>query len=146
MNSPHKLGLAITAALLLPLAVATAQSPAGDGDAARIVAELESQGYTEVRDMDVDDGFWEVEARGSDGRFVELTVDAASGEILDPQRQPQLEIAEVVQLLEGQGYTGVSVERDDGLFEAEATNAEGQAVELRIDPRDGRVVRERLDD
>ena len=53
---------------------------------------------------------------------------------------------EVIRSLEGAGYTDVrDLEKDDGIYEAEATNASGQKVDLDIDPATGNVLREEPD-
>lgn len=53
---------------------------------------------------------------------------------------------EVIRTLESAGYTDVhDLERDDGIYEAEATNASGQRVDLDIDPATANVLREEPD-
>jgi hypothetical protein len=53
---------------------------------------------------------------------------------------------EVIRTLESAGYTDVhDLEKDDGIYEAEATNASGQRVDLDIDPASGNVLREEPD-
>lgn len=53
---------------------------------------------------------------------------------------------QVISNLESAGYTDVrDLERDDGIYEAEATNASGQRVDLDIDPSTGAVLREEPD-
>lgn len=53
----------------------------------------------------------------------------------------------IIRNLEAAGYTDVhDLEKDDGIWEAEATNAAGQRVELDIDPTSGSVIREEPDD
>jgi hypothetical protein len=52
----------------------------------------------------------------------------------------------IIRNLESAGYTDVQdLEKDDGIWEAEATNAAGQRVELDIDPTTGAVIREEPD-
>lgn len=54
---------------------------------------------------------------------------------------------EVIRTLESAGYSDVhDLEKDDGIYEAEATNASGQRVDLDIDPATGNVLREEPDD
>ncbi|MBX3724431.1 MAG: PepSY domain-containing protein [Xanthomonadales bacterium] len=43
---------------------------------------VESQGYTQVRDLDLDDAIWELDANDGDGRKVELKVSALDGRVL----------------------------------------------------------------
>lgn len=58
----------------------------------------------------------------------------------------QLTVAQIVQKLESLGYTAIEdLEKDDGVWEVEATAANGTRVELDVDPSDGRVLRERPD-
>lgn len=52
----------------------------------------------------------------------------------------------IIRSLESAGYTDVrDLEKDDGIWEAEATNAAGEKVELDIDPTSGNVLREEPD-
>ncbi len=58
----------------------------------------------------------------------------------------ELTVAQIVQKLESLGYTAIEdIEKDDGVWEVEATAADGTRVELDVDPTDGRVLRERPD-
>ena len=53
---------------------------------------------------------------------------------------------DVIRSLESAGYTDVhDLEKDDGIYEAEATNSTGQKVDLDIDPATGNVLREEPD-
>jgi ABC-type sugar transport system substrate-binding protein len=57
-----------------------------------------------------------------------------------------LTVVQIVQKLESMGYTAIEeIEKDDGVWEVEATNASGTRVELDVDPVDGRILRERPD-
>src|SRR5690606_31683409 len=55
-----------------------------------ILQRVERAGYSDVRDLEFDDGLWEVKARDGDGRPVELLVDPDSGAIIDPRATPAL--------------------------------------------------------
>ena len=59
---------ALTLALSLCVAAGSvaAQAPSGPADITRI---LNAAGYTEIRDVEFDDGVWEADVRGSDGRW-----------------------------------------------------------------------------
>lgn len=50
--------------------------------AAQIRAALTAAGYTQIRDLEFDDGFWEADARNPQGRSVELTIDPATGAVI----------------------------------------------------------------
>lgn len=59
----------------------------------------------------------------------------------------ELDAKQIIAKLESAGYTKIhDVEKDDGVWEVEATNSAGQRVELEVDPVSGNVVREQPDD
>jgi hypothetical protein len=58
-------------------ALAQTAGPPADPAAAEIVRTLEAQGYTNVHDVELDDGVWEADATAPDGKQVDLTLDAA---------------------------------------------------------------------
>ena len=75
--------------LALPFALAAAPALAGDDDRpgtpeelARVRAALEAKGYTDVHDLEVDDGRFEVDARNAQGKAVDLELDLKTLEIL----------------------------------------------------------------
>ena len=49
---------------------------------AQIVQKVEAASYTNIHDVEFDDGRWELEATSPKGAAVDLKVDAATGEIL----------------------------------------------------------------
>ena len=63
------------------------------------------------------------------------------------ETQTDLTITQVVQKLEALGYTAIEgVEKDDGVWEAEATAPNGTRVELDLDLKDARILKEERDD
>jgi Peptidase propeptide and YPEB domain. len=82
---PAILGVAI--AVSAPVWVAQAQeAPAQQLNIKQIIAKLESAGYTNIHDVEKDDGVWEVDAKNSAGQRVELIVDPVTGEVLHEER------------------------------------------------------------
>ena len=79
-----------TFAVALPLALLCAGSAlAGDNDRdatadeqTRVRTALEAKGYTDVHDLEVDDGRFDVDARNAQGQEVDLELDLATLEIL----------------------------------------------------------------
>jgi uncharacterized membrane protein YkoI len=139
------------ASAILALAIAAgvqAQAPTPGGlSAAEIVQKAEQAGYSAIDDVEFDDGLWELDATAPDGRRVDLLMDPRTGEILDPRAAPALAAADIARMLEAQGYSNVhDIELDDGRYEVEAVNAAGQKVDLKLDPRDGRILSEQQDD
>jgi hypothetical protein len=49
---------------------------------ADVRASLSTQGYTDVHDVDFDDGIWKAKARNAAGNKVKLRLDPASGKII----------------------------------------------------------------
>jgi len=50
-------------------------------------------------------------------------------------------VTAVAQKLEGQGYTVREIEREDGVYEVEVTDANGMRLEAYVDPRTGDILR-----
>lgn len=119
--------------------------------AQRVKELVRAAGYSRITEIEFDDGFWEVEAIDSYGREVDLLLHPITGEILNaPQDHgtPPLTAAQIHAALTAAGYSRIhDLEYDsDGYWEADATNARGVRVELRIDPYSGAVLRESRDD
>ena len=137
--------LALALTLSLAAGTAAAQAPAGVDD---VIRQLNAAGYTEVRDLEFDDGLWEAEVRGKDGRWHDVAVDGASGELMDDRGgRALLPAAEITAALTAAGYRDIhDLDLDDAVWEADATNAQGQRVELRLNAHTGKVLSESIDD
>lgn len=111
-------------------------------------ARLAQAGYSEVRDLEFDDGLWEAEVRDADGRWHDVHLHEATGELLDDHSgQALLDVSRISSSLQSAGYTDVhGLELEDALWEADATNATGERVELRISAHTGAVLTEQRDD
>jgi hypothetical protein len=73
-------------------------------------------------------------------------VGAAAANAADVPPADKLSPAEIVRSLESAGYKDVhDVEFDDGHYEADAVSPAGVAVDLDVDPRTGKVMREERD-
>ena len=114
--------------------------------APQVRAALESQGYTGINDVEFDDGLWKADARSADGQRVELRIDPASGKVYPDDGVSRLGESDVRARLAAAGYAKVhDVEFDDGVWTAEADDANGREVKLTLDPEDGRVIGEARD-
>jgi uncharacterized membrane protein YkoI len=108
---------------------------------AQVRAKLESQGYTKVNDLKFEDGVWKADARSADGNRVDVRIDAATGEVFPDEQVANLGEADVRAKLAAAGYTNVhDVDYEDGIWNAEADDPEGKDVELKIDPKTGKVI------
>lgn len=139
MKTPRIVMLALAAFAAPALAAAPA---AGDA-----LSALRDAGYSEVREIELDDGLWEAEVRRANGLWGEVALDPATGEVFDPMAdRPMLALAEVLAAIEAAGYQRVhDVDRDGALWDADALDADGLPVELRISAFDGRIVSVRPD-
>lgn len=124
---------------------------------AQVAQALRAAGWAHVHDLELDDGFWQAEARQSlvHGEKVELVLHPQTLEVLSQvgrsggfaNQQAVLGAEQIRLALQQAGYTRVhDLDYDDGHWEAEATNLAGQSVELRLDPHTAQVLSERLDD
>jgi uncharacterized membrane protein YkoI len=107
----------------------------------QVRAKLEAQGYTKVNDVKFRDGVWKADARSANGNHVDLRIDAKSGEVYPDEQVANLSKADVRAQLATAGYTHIhDVDYEDGIWNAEADDPEGKDVELKIDPKTGRVI------
>jgi len=132
--------------LILAAALATAlvSTPAlaAELSAADVQAKLRAAGYTQVHELERDDGLWEADVTRADGSFEEVIVDPATGEIFDP-RSPRalLDAGQILAVAQKAGFRQVeSFERDGATWTLEARNARNQRVEVRMSGHDGRVL------
>jgi len=51
-----------------------------------------------------------------------------------------LSVSDVIQKLKGQGYNVTKIEADDGVYEFDATNADGVRIEGHANPETGQVL------
>ena len=139
----NRILIAVAIAAFTPLGFALAQS----GSSIDVSQQLNRAGYTEVREVEFDDGLWEAEVRRADGRWGEVHVDPASGEVFDRDGAlPLLDAAGISAALSTQGYVDIDdLDRDGAVWSADARDASGQRVDLRIAGTDGRVLHVELD-
>jgi len=142
--------------LVLDAATGTLWATGGSGadaplTAAAVRSRLAAAGYRDIRDLELDDGFWEAEARNAAGRRVDLIVHAWTGEVVHERVEGApvagaLTAAQIIERLTAAGYRNIrDLEFDDGVWEADAINPAGVRVELWIDPVTGEVLREERD-
>lgn len=148
MKSITPLSLALSALLAgTAIAAAPAAAPLAVAGPDQAMAALKAAGHAEVRELEYDDGLWEAEVRRANGRWGEVAVDAATGEVFDAMSPRQLiELRDVLAAVERAGYSQVhDLDRDGALWDAEAYGADGQRYELRISGYDGRILTARVD-
>lgn len=136
--------------LAMAVAAAAGTALAQDADkaltGAEVRAKIEAEGYTNVHDVEFDDGVWTADARSADGRSVDLSIDPRTGQVFPDHQVSKLGKADIEARLATAGYSDVhDVEFDDGVWKAEARDSSGRKVELRLDPEEGRIIGEHRD-
>ena len=131
-------------AVMLGAALAMAANLAWAQDAmtsTQVRAKLEAQGYTSVNDVKFEDGMWKADARSANGNRVDVRLDATTGEVYPDEQVANLSEADVRARLAAAGFTNVhDVDYEDGIWNAEAEDPTGKDVELKIDPKSGKVI------
>src|SRR5690606_13498514 len=146
MQEPHmskrtafrRTGLALAATMVVAALPAMAQDAL---TAAEVRARIEAQGYTKVNDVEFEDGVWTADVRSADGNRVDLSINPVTGEIYPDEQVANLGEADIKAKLAAAGYANVhDIEFDDGVWKAEAEDAQGKDVELRLDPGTGKGI------
>lgn len=107
----------------------------------QVRALLTAQGYTRIDDLDFEDGAWETDATSADGNRVDVRIDPATHRIFAEAMVSTLSEDDVKAKLTAEGYSKVhDVDFDDGVWKAEAERADGNDVEIHLDPKDGKVL------
>ncbi len=153
MKSLIGFGLLFTALAAIPFANANDRPPVGGKSLGDVIGIIEGKGYGPITEVSFDDGVWEVETYKSDVAY-EVTLDPASGDVISAHRDDgdakpptdSMPLAKIVAALEKAGYQQLSeLSFERKIWEIEAMR-DNQKRELRVDPRDGRVLSDRVDD
>jgi len=127
-----------TLALLLASGAVWAQDSMTE---AKVRAKLTEQGYTKINDVKFEDGVWKADARSANGNRVDVRIDAKTGEVYPDEQIATMSEADVRAALAAAGYTNVhDVDYEDGIWNAEADDPAGKDVEVKIDPKTGKVI------
>ncbi|HEX7803969.1 MAG TPA: PepSY domain-containing protein [Pseudoxanthomonas sp.] len=127
---------------LVASGAALAQTPKPDAlTEPQVRALLTEKGYTRIDDLDFEDGAWETDATSADGNRVDVRIDPASKRIFAEALVSTLSEDDVKAKLSTAGYSKVhDVDFDDGVWKAEAERADGNDVEIHLDPKDGHIL------
>lgn len=132
----------LIAATALAAALVSTPVLAATLSAADVQSKLRAAGYTQVHELERDDGVWEADVTRADGSIDEVIIDPATGEIFDPHGSRA--VLDAGQILTAAGKAGLtrieSIERDGATWTLEARNARNQRVDVRLSGYDGRVL------
>jgi len=107
----------------------------------QVRALLAEEGFTRIDDLDFEDGAWETDATSADGNRVDVRIDPVTGKVFADTVVSTLSEDDIKAKLAAAGYSKIhDVDFDDGVWKAEANNAEGNDVVLHLDPQDGRIM------
>ncbi|WP_411833460.1 PepSY domain-containing protein [Pseudoxanthomonas mexicana] len=107
----------------------------------QVRALLAENGYTDIDDIDFEDGMWEADATSADGKRVDVRVNPSNGNILADAQVSRFSEADIKARLAAAGYSRIhDVDFDDGIWKAEADNANGDDVEIHLDPQTGEII------
>ncbi|GLQ50150.1 PepSY domain-containing protein [Dyella flava] len=103
--------------------------------------QLTQQGYTDVHDLEFQDGVWTARARSADGERVKLRVDPMTGKAYPNKQISLISEADIRSSLSVQGYTDVhDLDFLHGIWTVRARNTAGVRVSLQIDAQSGRII------
>ncbi|HWU76610.1 MAG TPA: PepSY domain-containing protein [Rhodanobacter sp.] len=119
----------------------TTQPPEGALSEKAIKSAIAGAGFKEVKGLEFKDGVWRSKARGGNKQWVKLAVGPVNGKVYVDDAPSKLNQDEVNAKLAAAGYQNVhDVEYEHGLWSADAKTAQGQDVDLLVDPDDGSVI------
>lgn len=112
----------------------------------QVIAKVKEQGYSDISEIEREDGRYCVEARDAEGKRVEIYVDAKTGEIVEKDKNDKADLSkdEVIAKLKEQGYPEVSKierERERDQYWVMASDADGKRFELHVNAKTGEITR-----
>lgn len=109
--------------------------------ASDVSSRFAAQGFTDVHDVEFEDGLWEAAARTAEGHKVKLHLDARTGTVYPNDQGPHLSEVQVREKLAAAGYSNVhDVKYKHGLWKADADGPEGEDLDVKMDPVSGAVI------
>jgi hypothetical protein len=140
----HRLLTLATLAALSGAALAQAPAPTAGKDALKepqVRALLTEKGYTNIDDLDFEDGQWETDATSANGERVDVRINPASGDVVAEKLVSSLSENDVKAKLAAAGYSKIhDVDFDDGVWKAEAERADGNDVEIHLAANTGEII------
>lgn len=140
----HRLLTVAALAALSGSAFAQAPAPTAGKDVLKepqVRALLTEKGYTNIDDLDFEDGQWETDATSANGDRVDVRINPASGDVVAEKLVSNLSENDVKAKLAAAGYSKVhDVDFDDGVWKAEAERADGNDVEIHLAANTGEII------
>ena len=144
VRNRHRLLTLAALAALAAAAVAQPPAPTAGKDALKepqVRALLTEKGYTNIDDLDFEDGMWETDATSANGDRVDVRINPASGDVMAEKLVSDLSENDVKAKLTAAGYSKIhDVDFDDGVWKAEAERADGNDVEIHLAANTGEII------
>ena len=144
VRNRHRLLTLTALAALSAAAVAQPPAPTVGKDALKepqVRALLTEKGYTNIDDLDFEDGMWETDATSANGDRVDVRINPARGDVMAEKLVSDLSENDVKAKLTAAGYSKIhDVDFDDGVWKAEAERADGKDVEIHLAANTGEII------
>ena len=144
VRNRHRLLTLAALAALSAAAVAQPPAPTTGKDALKepqVRALLTEKGYTNIDDLDFEDGMWETDATSANGDPADVRINPASGDVMAEKLVSDLSENDVKAKLTAAGYSKIhDVDFDDGVWKAEAERADGNDVEIHLAANTGEII------
>lgn len=126
-----------------PLVLAE-EVPANALPLSKIVENLQSKGYSVVREIEFENGLYVTKAFDPQGQTSKIRIDPISGKIVEPKaKATTLSLLDVLRRLENGGFHGISkISFERGQYEAIALDRDGKKVDLDIDGKTGEITKD----
>ena len=136
----NKIVLAVALAVSAPGLAAAGVNTGGD-----VRGILAAQGYTAVSNIRQEGDSWSADAvESGNGHTVNVQIDAQTGVVSPDDSASEKSPMDILQSIQSAGYTGIgTITFYGGVWKANVTSSTGQAVTIKLDPSDGRVIEEK---
>lgn len=108
-----------------------------------ILKILQTRGYSVIREVEFDDGLYEVEAFDEKGIQLIIRMNPNTGDFINTNLKTKkypISMLEAAQRIEGAGYhTIFKIEAHGSQYEAKALGTEDKKIKLRIDANSGKI-------
>src|SRR5687767_357761 len=114
------LTLTLSLALAAPLAMACPEHDGKTWNDGRVRTHLMANGYTNINDIEFEEGVWTADATTADGSLVEVTIDSATGKIIPDENTATIGRAALIANLTAAGYTDLhDIDFENGVWKVE---------------------------
>ncbi|MGQ3890309.1 PepSY domain-containing protein [Legionella sp. CNM-1927-20] len=139
---------AVTSGIFLTAQVSAAENPTNseaDMRLSTILKKLTDEGYTNIQDVEIEDGVLSVEGTNKEGVQFELHLNPKTGKFIKKKEmaQPKVSIIDVVKKFENDNKLSIiEIEFDEGIYKVKAMTSDKKEKEFQVDPKTGETKSE----